>query len=460
MPRRAIVNWTLPGMAGELIYRLRRGHLRPSSQSLLNAGARFWEGEPPGEPRHHPARTDFGLRRAQSSRELSRAEPRPPGITQGRSAAVPDPRPEGFGNLTQGAALAPLRMEAEVTFKRPYRDQAWSLAFILTMVLILGHAPARAQQPATADWVGKRVIQRFNNFPLRLDGEAVLRSGMEIHIYRVTRTDGERLWLEGEDGGPAGWGSPDQFIRVEDAPAYLAGRVRAHPNDAFLYSLSAVIHADRKELDRTVDDWTKIVELEPDNAESYIGRAKLWLNRAEWDKAITDLTQAIRIEPNDAYCYRLRAHAWNAKHDYDKVIADCGKSIELEPRNATGLITRAQAWLAKNEYDKAIADATAGIALDADEPLAYLWRGLAWSRKKDFDKAIADYSDAIRLAPKDPQLYYNRAWAWQQKGNHARGRGRLRGGRRARSRPRRVRVPSRPRPLPRRPSSKNRPMTF
>jgi hypothetical protein len=34
----------------------------------LKALARFWEGEPPGEPRRNPART----------------EPRPPGITQGR----------------------------------------------------------------------------------------------------------------------------------------------------------------------------------------------------------------------------------------------------------------------------------------------------------------------------------------------------------------------------------------
>ena len=42
----------------------------------LDALARSWEGEPPGEPRRKPARTDFG--------ELSRAEPRPPGVTQGR----------------------------------------------------------------------------------------------------------------------------------------------------------------------------------------------------------------------------------------------------------------------------------------------------------------------------------------------------------------------------------------
>ena len=42
--------------------------MAPESRRSLNALARSWEGEPPGEPRRHPART----------------EPRPPGITQGR----------------------------------------------------------------------------------------------------------------------------------------------------------------------------------------------------------------------------------------------------------------------------------------------------------------------------------------------------------------------------------------
>ena len=46
-----------------------------------------------------------------------------------------------------------------------------------------------------------------------------------------------------------------------------------------------------------LDDWNKIVELEPDDAASYIGRAKLWFARMEWDKAIDDLTQAIKLDP-------------------------------------------------------------------------------------------------------------------------------------------------------------------
>ena len=241
----------------------------------------------------------------------------------------------------QGAALAPLRTEAEVTLYRPIRVQAWPMALLMTLILALTASPARAQKPTTRGWVGKRVIQRYNNFPLRLDGEAVLRSGMEIHIYRVTRTKDGQLWLEGEDDGPSGWGSPDQFVPVEEALAYLAGRVRTSSDNAYLYSLMAVIHADQKQFDRAVDDWSKIVELEPENAESYIGRAKLRLDRQEWDKAIADLTLAINIDPNDAYCYRLRAHAWNAKRDYDKVILDCDQSIVLEPKNATGPLTRA-----------------------------------------------------------------------------------------------------------------------
>ena len=304
---------------------------------------------------------------------------------------------------------------------RPFRDQARCLALCTVLILAFGAASAHAQQPPPRAWIGKRVIQRDNNFPVRKDGEAVLRSGMEIHIYRVTcapmvTSFGSKAKTMGRAAGDLSTSSS----RWKTALAYLAKRVRSNPDNVFLYSLMSVIHADRNELDRAVDDWNKIVELEPANAESFIGRAKLRLERQEWDKAISDLTLAIKIEPNDAYSYRLRAHAWNAMRDYDKVISDCDRSIALEPRNATGPSTRAQAWLAKHEYDRAIADATTAVRLDAKLPLAYLWRGLAWSRKKNYDTAIADYTEAIRLDPQDAQVYYNRAWAWQQKGDRKR----------------------------------------
>ena len=261
---------------------------------------------------------------------------------------------------------------------------------------------------------------RHNNFPVRLDGQAVLRSGLEIHIYRVERRDGDRLWLEGDDDGPRGWASIDQLVRVEDALAYLADRIRVHPDQAFYHALRAVVLSDKNNLVGAFDEWNKIVELEPDDAASYVGRAKLALARMEWDRAITDLTRAIKIDPEDPYCYRVRAHAWCAKHDYDRAIDDCDQAIKLDRENASALVTRAQARLGQQKYDNAIADATAAVRLDPSAALAYLYRGLAWARKKELDKAIADYDAAIRLDSDQAEYYYNRAWAWQQKGDKAR----------------------------------------
>ena len=194
---------------------------------------------------------------------------------------------------------------------------------------------------------------------------------MELHIYRVQKIDGDQLWLEGENDGPSGWASADQFVRVEDALAYLADRIRTHPEDGFLYVLKAAIHTDRKEFNLAIDDWNKIVELEPDDTASYIGRAKFWLGRMEWDKAIGDLTLAIRVDPKDAYCYRVRAHAWVAKHDYDKGIADYSEAIRLDPQDAEFYYDRAWAWRQKGEIARAMDDFAAGVELDPE--LVWPW---------------------------------------------------------------------------------------
>ena len=74
------------------------------------------------------------------------------------------------------------------------RDQGWrvGLILILAMSSTLPASPwSRSQESPNHDWVGKRVVQRFNNFPVRVDGEAVLRSGTDIYIYRVQAPTGK-----------------------------------------------------------------------------------------------------------------------------------------------------------------------------------------------------------------------------------------------------------------------------
>src|SRR5262249_21753938 len=94
------------------------------------------------------------------------------------------------------------------------RDGARRAAGLLALGLMMAAAeenPLRGEEPAGVDWTGKRVVQKYNNFPLRKDHEAVLESGSEIHIYRVGRVEDGKLWLTAEDENLSGWAAPGQF---------------------------------------------------------------------------------------------------------------------------------------------------------------------------------------------------------------------------------------------------------
>ncbi len=238
------------------------------------------------------------------------------------------------------------------------------VTLIAALFFTFGVSFSEAEQPADP-WVGKRVIQRYNNFPIRSGDQAELRSGTEIHIYRVVRRDGDKLWLEGDADGPSGSASIDQFVRLEEALPYLAERIRTHPDDVFYRVLRAAVLSDKNDFAQALEDWNKIVEIEPKDPVSFLGRAKLCMLWGELDKAISDFARAIKIDPDDAFSYFERARAYVAKQDYDRAIIDYDRAISIDPAISEFYYNRAWAWQKKGDKTRALADYAIGVRLDA-----------------------------------------------------------------------------------------------
>src|SRR4051812_32424998 len=110
------------------------------------------------------------------------------------------------------------------------RHTAAFLAIGLTLAV---PAASHGDDPAAEGWVGKRVVQKYNNFPVRVDGRAVPGSGDRFSIYRVDRVEGGRLHLEGDGGAVGGWGEAGQFVPVDEAIAFFTDRIRKRPDDVF-----------------------------------------------------------------------------------------------------------------------------------------------------------------------------------------------------------------------------------
>ena len=158
--------------------------------------------------------------------------------------------------------------------------------------------------------------------------------------------------------------------------------------------------------------------------------------KGNYDGAITDFSKAIELNPNDEKAYWYRGSARQAKADLDGAIADYNKAIELNPTDAIAkaYLHRARVALTPNsaeahialgndlqpfnhdldgaihEYRQALsldpnnakARTNLGGALEEKNPnsaLNYERRGFAKKSKGDFDGAIADYNKAIELNP-------------------------------------------------------------
>jgi tetratricopeptide (TPR) repeat protein/CHAT domain-containing protein len=195
----------------------------------------------------------------------------------------------------------------------------------------------------------------------------------------------------------------------------------------------------------SIADFTKSIEITPDNALRYNGRGDVYFARGaagdydlaaadygkaheldpkvpayvqsrgvcyrylgRWDDAYKDFADAIAIDVKNPYPYNARGHAYSAQGRYEEAIADYTKSIELNPNDTSIIEARGNLHRTMGNWDLAFADLNKAIELDPTSAARYNARGDAYYYKPDYKLAEADYTKAIELDPKVPLYWENR----------------------------------------------------
>ena len=125
----------------------------------------------------------------------------------------------------------------------------------------------------------------------------------------------------------------------------------------------------RVEYGRTMVDYDKLIELDPDNADAYHERGDFYYEMDQYGKAIADYSRAIELEPRYASAYFNRAYAYGEIGEYNKAIADYSKAIELNPSDAQAYYNRGLDYHNKGEVAKAVSDLEQCIGLSNDPEL-------------------------------------------------------------------------------------------
>ncbi|MFI5456325.1 MAG: tetratricopeptide repeat protein [Isosphaerales bacterium] len=296
-----------------------------------------------------------------------------------------------------------------------------AVSIVVLGLMAVAPASSHARQPAGGGWIGKRVVQKYSSFQLKIENQVIDPKDW-IATYRVEQVNRPWLWLHA--GELNGWAPADQVVPVEQAIAFFADYIRSNPGDSFGYTMRAMIWTEeKKELDIALGDYNEAIRLNPTKVAVYGNRGNGWYAKKEYDKAIADYNEAIRLDPTEAALYNNRGNAWYAKKEYDKAIADYNEAIRLDPKYTRVYNSRAWLWAtcpdAKYRDGKnAVESATNACELSAWKvPYMIGTLSAAHAEAGDFESAVKWQSKAIELLTdeKEKEDYRSRLKLYQEK---------------------------------------------
>ena len=297
------------------------------------------------------------------------------------------------------------------TARRKFGTTSFQPATLLAVWgLFAAVTPDMSAQPVGKDWIGRRVVQKYASFALKIDNQFV--SPNALFIFRVEQVDGPLLRLQAPQHD--GWALVDHVVPIDQAIGFFTDAIRFNPGDSFAYTMRAVVrNVETKEYNKALADFDEAIRLEPDDGPAYTCRGNVRLSMNEPERAIADYSEAIKLDPNDASILNNRGDTYRFLRRYDKAIADLDLAIRLDPGYANAYINRGVTWSDQKKYEKANADYN--VAIKLGNVVAYTYRADAWVEKREYDKAIADCTEAIRLDSKVARAYISRGRAWQDK---------------------------------------------
>jgi len=132
-------------------------------------------------------------------------------------------------------------------------------------------------------------------------------------------------------------------------------RANVRPSAAF-HRTQAKIHLSRKEWAAVVDHCDKWMALEPSESEGYWLRGQAYHELAQYERAASDYTKALQIKPDNIVVLNQRGNAYLALHRYDWAIKDYSEAIGLDPEEPVYYWNRSLAYEYQGRKRDAIND--------------------------------------------------------------------------------------------------------
>ncbi|WP_404785009.1 tetratricopeptide repeat protein [Altericista sp. CCNU0014] len=292
-----------------------------------------------------------------------------------------------------------------------YGNRLWRLGRFQEAVVALDRAIALKPNFHQAFFVKGMALSAQDRFSEAIAAfEAATR--IEPRFYEAWRMQAQML---------------EQMKQYPQAIAAIDRAIQIQPDDSLLHALRGDLLFQSKQHAPATAAYTQAITLKP-NYYTYMQRGRSQFSAGDYQAALRDYSKAIELQPNDYFSYIGRGTMNAALGKSPAALADLDRAITFipaaSPYQALLYMSRGLVKFGGGDFNGAIADWTA--AINANIPgktdlntiaQSYMGRALAYARTKDLPKAIADMGQLIELQPKNAAAFYNRGEFYIQAGD-------------------------------------------
>lgn len=265
--------------------------------------------------------------------------------------------------------------------------------------------------------------------------------GLPLTIQKV---EGDRLLVS--NGNP-GWLESRHVLPTEKALEHFNERLQETPDDTTLLSARANSLAALERLDEAIAEFTKLVELEPDEmshrneragcyiqqrefakaiedfdvvvstkpmAEVLVNRASCQMQLEEWELARIDLMAATKFFPDYALGWKLLGDLALGQEQLEAAAAAYKGYVDLMPQDGDVWFEMGNIFLQLGESDQALEALDQALRLQPDNILVHRNRAILLRETGQTDLAIEAFTEMMKRFPNDYTGFVNRGMLHKQ----------------------------------------------
>jgi len=177
------------------------------------------------------------------------------------------------------------------------------------------------------------------------------------------------------------------------------GQVIALDRSAHAYADRAGMYLLAGQADRAIQDFSEAIKMDPGFVDAILTRGLTLASVKRCADAIPDFTRVIELKPDESKAYLERGICEEMGSHDDLALQDLSAHLSIDARSFTGLEHRAGVLFRLGQLDRAFEDYKRALELTPNSPRALFGRGVVRRLKGDVSGGNEDIEAATALRP-------------------------------------------------------------